>query len=48
MPEHRHRYDTGREDQDVNGRQQNQGGATKSLNWLLHKIIYYINEYSMQ
>ena len=48
MPERRGCYKTGREDQYVTGREQNQGGTTESRSCFHNVIIYYINEYAVQ
>ena len=50
MSERRCCHETGHEEQDVNRREQNQGGTTESeLRIRFHsKMIYNINEYFMQ
>jgi hypothetical protein len=44
MPERRCCHETGHEEQDVNNREQNQGGTTESMNLFHIEMIYIINE----
>ncbi len=50
MSERRCCHETGHEEQDVNGREQNQGGTTESRFRIRfhNEMIYIINEYSLQ
>ena len=50
MSERRCCHETGHEEQDVNNREQNQGGTTEweSRIRFHHVMIYIINEYTMQ